>query len=327
MLNSPIPLIYSADEVNAGRNRNALAEAARRSDCPVVRVRRGVYVHRQEWDSLRPEQRHLATVVAVMTCGNHPVRPALARESAAVVHGIPMVGALPRTVELCSWHARQGRRSATTHLTTVPGTIETTQVDGVLVTSVAQTLVDLACTRPFRSALASLDWALHEGRTSTDELEALMAAQRRRTGMSRARHALSYADGRSESVGESLSRAVMIEHRLPLPDLQHEVRSDPVVVARTDFMWEGATTQTGRPVFGEFHGRVKFGQAIAGDDPRERAAAELQRSEDIRLWTGGVVVAWQWEDALHETEMLRRLARAGVVPGPRLPAPPRQVGQ
>ena len=71
-------------------------------------------------------------------------------------------------------------------------------MNGHPVTSLAQTLVDLACTRSLRSSLASLSWALRRGGAIEESLFGLIEDQRHRPGIMRALRALAHAlDGDS----------------------------------------------------------------------------------------------------------------------------------
>ena len=95
--------------------------------------------------------------------------------------------------------------------------------DGVLVTSAVQTVVDLARTTSFASAVVAADHALRYGLVSREELGDEIRALGTVRGVRRASAVAAFADGRSESVGESLSRARIRELGLVVPELQVEV--------------------------------------------------------------------------------------------------------
>ena len=61
-------------------------------------------------------------------------------------------------------------------------------------------------------------------------------------GMCSARRSVAFLDGRSESVGESYSRVVMMRTGVPRPTLQYEVRDGLVLVGRADFGWDDLRT-------------------------------------------------------------------------------------
>lgn len=319
MPTSPIPLHLSSDLSLTGRSRNAYAQASRGPRPPLVAIRRGVYADRPAWDALPPWKRHLVACVA-STIASPSSSRVLVRESAAVVLGIPLIGALPRRVQLALPGAGSGRLSRTSTTYAAPADLPVQEVDGVLVTSPGRTVVDLARGRPFRSGLAAADAVLADGRASLEEMIGLVEQDAGRPGVARARLVLQYADARAESPAESLSRAVMIEHRLPLPDLQHRVyEPDGAFVGRVDFFWEVLG------VVGEIDGRIKFTEPMAGSDPAGRAADLLQRDSRLARVMGSPPVHWTWDDAYREAEMLRRLSMAGVEPGLSRPTPPNHV--
>ncbi len=54
------------------------------------------------------------------------------------------------------------------------------------------------------------------------------------------RELLPFADGRAESAMESEARLVMIDHRLPLPELQYPIHGPDGELWRVDFAWPEA---------------------------------------------------------------------------------------
>jgi very-short-patch-repair endonuclease len=86
---------------------------------------------------------------------------------------------------------------------------EITERDGQLVTTPLRTVLDEARVLPLPWAVAVADSALHLGLITRDEL-ALAAAATRGRGASRLRQVAALADGRSESVLESLARVALI---------------------------------------------------------------------------------------------------------------------
>lgn len=198
MCTSPITLFPSADAAVSSRDRGAPASPAQRLASEAVALRPGAFVRADEWSALRPEQQHLVRVVAALTSNNPPTRAVLARESAAVVHGIPVVGPYPAQTQFCLPGSTSGRRSRVSRTTAAPAGVEVVRMNGHPVTSLAQTLVDLACTRSLRSSLASLSWALRRGGAIEESLFGLIEDQRHRPGIMRALRALAHAlDGDS----------------------------------------------------------------------------------------------------------------------------------
>lgn len=265
-------------------------------------------------------KRHLVIACAATMAAPPGSERVLVRESAAVVQGIPMVGSLPRRAQAAIPGSPRSRvsRSTTTH--SAPAGLDVRPIQGTLTTSPAQTVVDLACTRTFRSGLVSADAVLASGSATLEEMIEIVERHPGRAGIRRARQVLTYAEGASESPAESLSRAVMIEHRLPLPVIQYEAReSDRVHVARVDFYWPELRR------VGEIDGKIKLEEPLAESDPASRAAALVQRDSRLAHALGHLPTHWTWDDAYHEEEMLRRLALGGIEPQPRLPQPPNRI--
>ena len=106
-----------------------------------------------------------------------------------------------------------------------------------------------------------------------------------------------------------MSRAVMIEHHLPMPDLQKKIvdRSGGFI-GRVDFIWPGLR------VIGEFDGAVKYTRGLTGRSAEETVVDERRREQALERTTGMRVVRWVWDDALRESGLLRILADVGVRP-------------
>lgn len=178
----------------------------------------------------------------------------------------------------------------------------------VAVEPMALALVDTVPRMPFPQAVVVLDAALaqmsRDGVTVEEAVnpwQPFLRAARFRAAWSRA---VDFADPRSESVGESLSRVLISELGFAGPELQTRLWVEGREY-RLDFEWEG--------VVGEFDGKQKYlrSQQLFGTSPEEALYREKLREDAIRS-TGRRVVRWTWED-LHRPGILRdRLARAGV---------------
>jgi hypothetical protein len=272
---------------------------------PLTRVRRGAYVDRDAWASGLPSERYAVFVRATVTAMRRPAP--LSHESAAVMLGIPVVGAWPRRTHVTEEAGSGGRSSSLITRHGVAKVPDVVTVQGLLVTSAARTVVDLAKTRSFASGLASADHALATGLCTREELLAEVERARGTRGLQRARSVVERADPRSESVGESLSRARMYELRLPIPELQHEFSDASGFIGRTDYWWRGLR------LIGEFDGRVKFGVGIAETDGDVREALWQEKRREDRLRALGIgVVRWGWTDAFDVAEFARIMGAAGV---------------
>jgi hypothetical protein len=221
-------------------------------------LHRGAYLMGSQPPGRR--QRHLLTVRA--TLAGLRVPAVVSHGSAAALHGLPLRGVPLRQVHVTRQPpARSADERRLRSQVARLGPDDVVMVGTTAVTSLARTVVDLARALPFPAALAVADAALANGSTSTDELTAVLTAGRGTRGTRSARRVVQAADGRSESVGESRSRALMIDVGLVLPDLQVEVRRpDGLLVGRSDFGWRA------HRLLGEFDGPVEYG-AVATTGP------------------------------------------------------------
>jgi hypothetical protein len=298
-------LVHIADESEA--RGAAMRRAAGRGD--LRRVRRGVYVGADHWEGIDPRQRHLIEIRATVEATRAP--SVVSHRSAAAVWGLPVVGARGTAVHLTVTGASgpDTRRTYVRHAVATPPSVRV--VDGIPVTSAARTVVDLARTDGFLTAVAAGDAALRRGAVTPDELRAEVVAVGRGRGVRVARDVVAFVDGGSESAGESLSRVRMREVGVPAPALQHVVRDDQGFVGRVDFWWEAVG------VVGEFDGRSKYGidEAVSASD---QLWEEKLREDRLRA-LGLSVVRWTWSDAWLGGPMAARLVTAGVGPSRRAP--------
>lgn len=226
--------------------------------------------------------------------------PVVSHRSAAALLGLPVIGHLDDRVHVVRGPAGGGRSEGDVVRHTVAGRLEDVDLDGVLVTSAARTVTDLARSEGLLAGVVAGDAALRAGLTTLDALrtEVLQAGSGR--GVRAARRAVDLVDPRSESPGESLSRVRLAEAGLPAPDLQHELYDAAGLIGRVDFWWQDAG------VVGEFDGRVKYGTG----DPDVLWDEKLR--EDRLRAAGHRVVRWTWADAWAGTPMTARLRAAGI---------------
>jgi hypothetical protein len=178
-------------------------------------------------------------------------------------------------------------------------------VGGLPVTNLVRTALDLARSLPFEAAVVVLDSALHAKLVDRDRLADALAGIAGTPGSRAGARAVRFADGRSESVGESRSRVVL--HRLGLAPstLQVRVRTPSgLVIGRADFGWE-----TER-VVGEFDGRVEYGRGLRPGQDAGDAVFEEKRREDAIRDEGWGVVRWTWADLQAPPQLGARVARA-----------------
>lgn len=253
-----------------------------------TRLQRGAYlVGGQRLDE---RVRHLFAVRATVAALRTPAT--LSHASAAAVHGLPLWQVPLHRVHITRTppaRSEVGTRLRS-HVARVPEA-DVVEVAGMAVTSAARTVVDLACWLPFPPALAVADAALRLGQATPVDLSRAVDAVRGTRGSRGAARVVAHADGRSESVGESRSRAVMIEQDLPAPELQVTISSPRgVFLGRCDFGW------LDRRLLGEFDGRIKYGRLLRpGQQPGDAVFEEKLREDALRDEDYGVV-RWTWRD-------------------------------
>lgn len=192
--------------------------------------------------------------------------------------------------------------------------------DGVLVTSVARTVIELAAVVDLRSAVAAADRALAVDRWDrtpplTDR-ETLLETWHRMLpfrGSVRARTAIDFATPLSGSPEESNSRVTIALAGFPEPELQH-----PFMVGGrevfTDFYFPSVDG------VGESDGRMKYFDPVmlAGRTSAQVVYDEKVREDSIRLQVRGFV-RWDHATGMSVPRLSARLAHLGLVPGrPRL---------
>jgi hypothetical protein len=170
------------------------------------------------------------------------------------------------------------------------------EVHGMRATTVARTVVDLARAESFRSAVVAADSALRLGVTPPELAEVLRFC-RSWPGAATAARVIAFADGRSESVLESISRVAMRLLGLPVFEPQVEIFAGDRMIARVDGFWREWN------LVGEADGQVKY-------DERADLYAEKRRQDDLEDH-GLTVVRWDWDDAWRPQGVLDDRVRRG----------------
>ena len=189
---------------------------------PWLVVRRGVYVDRDLWDSLSTlDQWKLRDRAASMTMVTGHV---LSHDSAGRLHGLPML----RPRHDLTHITRPGVGGSRTehgvrHHLGREAPPYTTAIDGLAVTALARTALDLGREHGYRTGVAACDAAMRLGVTHADFSEHL-ALMRRWPYVGRARTAAEYADPRAESLLESLVRIFLGDLGLGAPWPQFPLR-------------------------------------------------------------------------------------------------------
>ena len=297
-------LIYIDDVIAAGEDPRAFRRAARAGH--FIRIRRGIYCARSEWDAAGARERSVARSRAVFSQLRKGTRALAAGYSAAAIHGLAVRRRWPEEVTLLVPYRGGG--------TAEPGVVRTAArwdashaafVRGIPVTCLERTLFDLVLLDGFAAGVASLDFALRMGWVTPRQLAEFLEEWSPTTGAARCAAALAFADPASASFGESLARALIHTLGFPPPRLQFEFHDDQGAMF-VDFYW---------PEFGvamEFDGKVKYTRdEYTGGDPAEAVWREKQREDRLRRQVR-TVVRGTWDDIRDPRRLARLLEQAGV---------------
>lgn len=278
----------------------------------LTRIRRGVYARADELDDAIRGVRYLARVEAVAEVRDGPI---FARESALAIYGIPY-GSEPDRVFTTGGRSTAGLKAGVQHARAELHPMDVTERNDLLVVSLPHALADVARRRGQRIAVAAIDAALHERRTTKDEIRAALERQSR-IGRARAEGAIDFADGSAESVGESWSRVVMHLLGFPAPELQPTVRGLSGTEWFPDFRWH--LPELAKPLLGEFDGLEKYGRIAEtqGQTPGQALAHEKFREDDLRV--DNDTAHWVWADLIDPTR-LERILLAHNLPRVRRPS-------
>jgi hypothetical protein len=307
-------------------------------------LRRGVYVGIDEWFAGTAADRYAMTTASLAVGGNAPV---LCRETALLAWGLELpstpshiryrtdrraaVGGGP--VPTLYGHPESAKRLWEERMPERPGSLPRGFPDAKHLgfpTAAAVPLylphLDLTLPlEPFDEAfvdtvprlsfaeglvLADAVLARRPGLKVTrtlDDLRRLCAAMDNRAAQARLNQVLDLASGASESVGESLSRALMWELGFEMPRLQVWITKDGRRIARVDYHWAQIR------LVGEFDGLQKYlrSQTLSGKSASQAVVEEKLREDEIRS-TGERVVRWVWADLLEPARFAAILHRAGV---------------
>ena len=251
----------------------------------------------------RSEEMHRLRAIAAADAASRLV---VSHVSAAVLHGLWLHAVDLSTVHLTrpghgGGRSRPGQKVHSGRL--LPSEMVTVQ--GCWTTSVPRTVVDLARELPFASAVVAIDAALHRSIDTAAEIADCLAATKTLRGHPAARLAIAAADGRSESVGETLTRLMLVKHGLPDPELQPDVYDGSGrFVARPDL----AYLEYG--VLIEFDGKIKYQRGVIGDADITEVVLQEKRREEALSELGWLVVRVSWSDLADPVALISRIRRA-----------------
>lgn len=272
----------------------------------LIAIRPGVYVTTEHFCTLDSEQQHLLLATSA------PDRPILSHVSAAIAWGFD-VWALP----LARVHVTAGVaiRAKTTRRRVTHGSAleasEHTVHNGISLTTPARTVVDIARSTDFERAVCAGDSALRRGLVTFSELQQALVLAKHRSGVSNAAAAIAAMTDRSESVGETRSRLILVAAGFA-PRLNQSIfDADGRFLGRVDFVVGGP------PSINEFDGAGKYGQSA---ETVRRAVLDEKTREDRIRDVGWVLTRWGWNDLATPQDIIARVHRS-IARASRLPPP------
>jgi hypothetical protein len=300
-------------EITVAGERSEFYARVRRGE--FVAVRRGVYMRASRWAQLNSHARHLARVQAAVAFADEDL--VVSHLSAAAVWGLPWYGSYPTFVDAIGEWANGGRRSSAIRLHALTAPDMFAEVDGVGVTSLARTVVDIARSSSFVQSVVVVDAALRRtehpivgvpgtGITAAD-LHREVALAPHTHGAAMALRAIEFGNGKADLPGESISRVNISLARLTPPILQAPLRGASGTVYHVDFWWPDFN------LIGEFDGKAKYTEEkyLRGRSPQQALYDEKRREDDLRA-ADHALTRWPWETAISMPLLRAHLIAAGL---------------
>jgi len=291
-----------AEARDAGYDDKAIARAARTGLWH--RFRRGYYSFGDVWSALSDVERHRVRSRAVLHSLGDAV--ALSHVSASVFHGVDIWGIPLDRVHVTRLDGGAGRvEGDVVHHEGLCVEKDVVEVGGDLVMRPERAAIEAVGRVDSEVALAHFDSVLHHGRCDADALQRQFDRMSRWPFTQHLHIAVRMSDGHSASIGESRGRSFCFRHRLPLPELQHDVYGqDGSLLGTCDWWWPEYD------LLGEFDGELKYGRLLApGQQPGDVVFAEKQREDLIREATGLRMIRVIWHDYERPRLLVARMER------------------
>lgn len=314
------PIILTSEASRLG-SLGELRSSIERGD--LHRVRRGAFVSAREWGELSRDARYRTVVRAAALVS--PRGRLFSHDSAAAMLRLPSIGAWPSDVHVTADPRGGGSARAGIRWHSFADEPSSPVINGVRVTSLVRTVVDMATSTPFVRAVAMADDALRPPRLgdprwgwgllipTRDELLAALDNSCPRPGSVRAHEAIDFSDGGSGSPNESLCRVQLHALGLPAPVLQHPVFDEHGLIGVLDMYWPHLRLGA------EIDGAIKYGpDRRYGRDlsPHQLLLNEKKREDRMRAALESFT---RLDSALvaDRRALGSHMAKYGLVPEPR----------
>lgn len=282
----------------------------------IMRLRTGVFIPRSDTElEVDDGYRFRVHAAAQVLRG----RPQFSHDSAAVLLGLPTLGSWSRSVHVLGPRASGGRSHTDIRRHCVGEDPTDLEIEGLRVTSLARTLIDVGCTSRFIRAVGMMDHGLREPKAgelreqiaapTKEQLLELVAFLAPYRGSARALKAIEFSDGLSGSLLESLSRVQFMLLGMPAPQLQVPFFDEQGLIGYADFYWPELD------LIGECDGDFKYDGASSpsGRPGKEVLIAEKAREDRMRRVVTGFV-RWDWRTAYDRNRLAAHVRPFGLVP-------------
>ncbi|WP_202566415.1 hypothetical protein [Agreia sp. COWG] len=277
----------------------------------LARVAPGSYFSSAQWQSLDDIGRTVITARSMAERWASP--PVFSHGTAAAIHGIPLIGAYQNGVHLIVERTSsvRSRGNIVRHAIGVDSD-DVVLIDGMLVTSIARTVLDLAVDASFMTAVAAADFALchkRPGRIEKLSLHDLWEGRLPFRGHMRAKRVIDFSTHLAESPLESGSRVNIHLLGFPAPELQVPWRDHLGLIGYSDFFWRMFNR------VGEADGRSKYFDDTLGRgrSPKQIHYDEKKREDRVRACGPGFS-RWDWDTGMSARRLKPLLLAAGLVP-------------
>lgn len=264
-------LLTTAQLTRRGCDRNAqhrLVESGR-----LARIAPAVFVEMDDWNLLDDRGRAVVRTRGVALTRPRPL--VVSHLTAALLHGLPIVGGLPPRVDSLRSDVSGGRSEASIRAHRSGSLPATVEIMGIQVTTLPRTLIDVALTSPLVVAVPMLDHSLHTASCTLDELRDEWAPRRTHPSARRAGAGLDLATPLSESPLESILQVRLFEGGWVRPRQQVRLPLLRGGNAFVDCLFEDQRLVV------EADGRFKYGP-VAGLLTGDELWREKQREDDLR---------------------------------------------
>ena len=241
------PLFLTREAVRLGSDRQL---RRRHADGSLTRLATGVYVETRLFAALTVDDQYRTKVRALALTSNPGIQ--FSHDSAAALWRLPSIGPWPRVAHEVVGVAAGGTSRVGIRRHAIGLDPAAVELDGLVMTSLARTVIDMASSTSFVRAVAMADHALRIAPEELDLHNALAAREAVR-GAVRATSVIDFASPLSESPGESFARVQFLALGYPAPELQVEFFDDQGFAGEVDFYFPELD------LIVEFDGQSKYG--------------------------------------------------------------------